>query len=103
LVTSKGYGKRVEVKNFRIQKRGGKGIIVVKFRSDDKDTLISSRCCKDDEEVLLSTKEGKILRQKAMEIAIQSRFGKGVKVQKLSTDDVVSKITILPQELIDFS
>jgi hypothetical protein len=38
-----------------------------------------------------------------MEIAIQSRFGKGVKVQKLSTDDVVSKITILPQELIDFS
>lgn len=103
LITSKGYGKRVEVKNFRIQKRGGKGIIVVKFRSGDEDALISSRCCKKDEEVLLSTKEGKILRQKAIEIAIQSRFGKGVKVQKLSVDDAVSKITILPQELVDFS
>jgi len=95
--------KEWKLKILEFKKRGGKGIIVVKFRSDDKDTLISSRCCKDDEEVLLSTKEGKILRQKAMEIAIQSRFGKGVKVQKLSTDDVVSKITILPQELIDFS
>jgi len=103
LITSKGYGKRVEVKNFRIQKRGGKGIIVVKFRSGDKDMLVSSRCCEKDEEVLLSTKEGKILRQKAIEIAIQSRFGKGVRVQKLSVDDAVSKITILPKELVDFS
>jgi len=103
LVTSKGYGKRVLIKNFRIQNRGGKGIIVVKFRADDKDRLISSRCCREEEEVLLSTKEGTILRQKAKAIAIQSRFGKGVKVQKLSPDDMVSKVSILPQELVDFS
>lgn len=103
LVTLRGYGKRVPEKKFKIQNRGGKGIIVVKFRPDDEDKLISSRCCKTDAEVLLSTKEGKILRQKAEEIAVQSRFGKGVKVQKLSQDDVVSKVSILPGELVDFS
>ena len=64
LITSKGYGKRVAIKHFRIQNRGGKGIIVVKFRMNDKDRLVSTRCCKEDEEVLLSTKEGTILRQR---------------------------------------
>ena len=103
LITSKGYGKRVAIKHFRIQNRGGKGIIVVKFRMNDKDRLVSTRCCKEDEEVLLSTKEGTILRQRTKAIAIQSRFGKGVKVQKLSSNDKVSKVTILPKELVDFS
>jgi len=103
LVTSKGYGKRVIVKHLRIQNRGGRGIIVVKFRPEDKDKLISSRCCKEDEEVLMSTREGTILRQKAEAIAVQSRFGKGVKVQKLSSDDIVSKVSILPRGLINFS
>jgi DNA gyrase subunit A len=103
LVTSKGYGKRVIVKHLRIQNRGGRGIIVVKFRPEDKDKLISSKCCKEDEEVLMSTREGTILRQKAEAIAVQSRFGKGVKVQKLSSDDIVSKVSILPRGLINFS
>ena len=103
LVTSKGYGKRVIVKHLRIQNRGGRGIIVVKFRPEDKDKLISSRCCKEDQEVLMSTREGTILRQKAEAIAVQSRFGKGVKVQKLSSDDIVSKVSILPRGLINFS
>jgi DNA gyrase subunit A len=103
LVTSRGYGKRVLVKQLRIQNRGGKGIIIVKFRPDDNDKLISSRCCKEGEEVILSTKEGTILRQKAEAIAIQSRSAKGVKVQKLSAADMVSKVSILPRELIDFS
>ena len=65
--------------------------------------MISSRCCKEGEEVILSTKEGTILRQKAEAIAIQSRSAKGVKVQKLSAADMVSKVSILPRELIDFS
>jgi len=56
-----------------------------------------------DEEVLLSTKEGTILRQKTEAIALQSRFAKGVKVQRLSINDMVSKVTILPRELMDFS
>ena len=103
LITSKGYGKRVVIKHFKIQNRGGKGIIIVKLRQNEKDNLISSRFCKEDEEVLLSSKEGTILRQKAKAIAVQSRFGKGVKVQKLSQYDTVSKVSILPPELIDFS
>jgi len=103
LITSKGYGKRVVIKHFKIQNRGGKGIIIVKLRQNEKDNLISSRFCKEDEEVLLSSKEGTILRQKAKAIAVQGRFGKGVKVQKLSQYDTVSKVSILPPELVDFS
>lgn len=103
LITSKGYGKRVIIKHFKIQNRGGKGIIIIKLRQNEKDKLISSRFCKENEEVLLSSKEGTILRQKAEAIATQSRFGKGVKVQKLSQYDTVSKVSILPPELINFS
>ena len=99
VITALGYGKRTPCEDFKLQQRGGKGVLGIKLRNNNHDQLISMCCCKSDQEVLLSTKKGTILRQKIESIAIQSRLGMGVIVQKLIADDFVSKVLILSKEL----
>jgi len=99
-ITAFGYGKRTLCEDFKLQNRGGKGMLGIKLRNLNSDKLVSMCCCKSDQEVLLSTKKGTILRQKIESIAIQGRFGMGVIVQKLIADDFVSKVLVLSKELI---
>lgn len=99
VITALGYGKRTLCDEFKIQSRGGKGVLAIKLRNTDDDRLISMRCCKSDQEVLLSTQKGTIVRQKIEAIAIQGRFAMGVIVQKLISDDFVSKVLILSKDL----
>jgi DNA gyrase subunit A len=99
VITALGYGKRTLCDEFKIQSRGGKGVLAIKLRNTDDDRLISMRCCKSDQEVLLSTQKGTIVRQKIEAITIQGRFAMGVIVQKLISDDFVSKVLILSKDL----
>ena len=98
-ITALGYGKRTPCEYFKKQSRGGKGLLGIKLRNNYNDSLISMSCCKSDQEVLLSTQKGTIVRQKIEAIAIQSRFGRGVIVQKLIHEDFVSKVLILSKDL----
>nr|UXY87651.1 DNA gyrase subunit A [Cryptomonas curvata] len=98
-ITSLGYGKRIPCEDFKKQSRGGKGLLGIKLRKENDDKLVSMSCCKSDQEVLLSTQKGTIVRQKIEAIAIQSRFGMGVIVQKLISEDFVSKVLILSKNL----
>mmetsp|Transcript_49457 Transcript_49457/g.100945 ORF Transcript_49457/g.100945 Transcript_49457/m.100945 type:complete len:876 (-) Transcript_49457:510-3137(-) len=64
MVTSHGFGKRTPCDDFRVTKRGGKGVIGIKLRNNSSDFLISMRYCEKNDEVLLSTVKGTIVRQK---------------------------------------
>mmetsp|Transcript_48816 Transcript_48816/g.97746 ORF Transcript_48816/g.97746 Transcript_48816/m.97746 type:complete len:687 (+) Transcript_48816:588-2648(+) len=96
MITSQGFGKRTLLREFRITKRGGKGVVGIKFRNKESDYLITMRYCQKGDEVLLSTNKGNIVRQKTQAIALQGRTTKGVKVQKLVDQDFVSKVSIIP-------
>jgi DNA gyrase subunit A len=98
-ITACGYGKRTPCYEFKQQNRGGKGILGIKLRDTNIDRLISMQCCKPDQEVILSTQKGTILRQKIKAIAIQGRFAMGVIVQKIITEDFVSKVLIVSKNL----
>nr|UXY87161.1 DNA gyrase subunit A [Cryptomonas sp.] len=98
-ITALGYGKRILCCDFKIQSRGGKGILAIKLRNSYTDQLISIKCCNSDQEFLLSSKKGTIIRQRINSIAIQGRTAMGVVVQKLMGDDVISKVLIIPKNL----
>ncbi len=94
-VTMKGFGKRVPVGQFRLQHRGGIGIKAIKFKSKD-DQLITLQVVHADDELMLITNRGIIIRQSVNDITPQSRAATGVRVQRLDTDDAIAAVALVP-------
>ena len=96
-VTSEGYGKRVPSDEFRTVGRGGVGVIAIKFKNVmEKDTVKCLRIVTEDDEILVITSKGIMVRQKVKDIPSQSRQATGVKVQKLDNGDRISEVSIVP-------
>ena len=99
VITNDGFGKRVKIGEFRVQGRGGLGLIGTKFKTP-KSKLATIRIVSHDDEFIIATAAGVIVRQKVSDIPFQSRMATGVRVQKLQDDDSVVNITpiIKPEE-----
>jgi len=102
-ITKNGFGKKINHSDFRIQNRGGKGVTVIKLQKKDNDELLSLRFCVKEQEILMSTKNGTILRQKIEAITIQKKNARGVIVQKLMEGDYVSKVSLISEKFKQFS
>jgi DNA gyrase subunit A len=94
-VTMKGFGKRVPVGQFRLQHRGGLGVKAIRFKSKD-DQLVALHVVNPDDELMLVTNRGIIIRQSVNDISPQSRSATGVRVQRLDTDDAISAVALVP-------
>ncbi|NDG03087.1 MAG: DNA gyrase subunit A, partial [Synechococcaceae bacterium WBB_34_004] len=81
VATASGLGKRVPVDQFRLQKRAGMGLRGIKFRRDG-DTLVGLRVMGEEEELLLVSERGVIVRLQSDAIPQQSRAATGVRLQK---------------------
>ena len=96
-VTSQGFGKRISTDEFRTQLRGGTGVIAIKFKSKHAEDRVSSfGIVNEDDEVLLITSKGIIVRQKVSAIASQSRSATGVLIQKVDEGDHISSVSLVP-------
>jgi DNA gyrase subunit A len=95
VVTRGGYGKRVPVNQFRIQKRAGKGIRVTKFKTG-ADQLAALRLVNPDDEMIVATGRGIVVRQVTNAIACQSRTARGVRLQRLDSEDAIVGVTLVP-------
>ncbi len=100
VLTSTGYGKRTPISGFRVQNRGGKGLMATKFRTEDQE-LSSLRIVNADDEVMIVTARGIVIRQRAGAITNQSRMGTGVRVQRLDDDDSLCAVTIVPAAIAE--
>lgn len=89
MVTSKGYGKRISLRDLRGQKRGGKGLLGLKTDLK-RGELCSFKLFNEDEDVMIITAKGIILRQKAGEVPRHSRYSRGVTLIKVAKDDRVA-------------
>jgi len=96
VVTAGGFGKRVPFSEFRSQNRGGMGVIATKFR-DEGDELAGLRVVGCEDELMIVTARGVIIRQHADEISEQSRPATGVRVQRLDEDDTIVGIAVVPE------
>lgn len=94
-VTRFGYGKRMKLAGFKSQRRGGRGVLAIKFKRDD-DRLLALSPASELEELLLVTQKGTIVRQRLGAIPEQGRATTGVALQRLDSEDGVASVTIVP-------
>ena len=86
VVSENGYGKKTTIKNYKIQKRGGKGVKTYKI-SDKTGNLISAKLVNSDNEVILMSAKGDIIRLSVKQISTKGRDTMGVKIRDVKSDD----------------
>ena len=100
VVTSKGYGKRTPVKEYKIQARGGKGLLTydkTKFKKTGK--LIGATVVDDEDEIMLINSEGTVIRIKASEVSKLGRATQGVKIMRTDEDtDIISMTKVIRED-----
>ena len=94
-ITNGGYGKRVPISQFRLQKRAGMGVRAIKFKSDS-DCLASLRVVNAEDELMIVSNRGIIIRQAVDAISMQSRAATGVRVQRLDSEDAIAAVALVP-------
>ena len=93
-VTANGYGKRTEMEEYRIQSRGGIGTIDIQT-SQRNGPVVGISCVTDDDEVLIITQQGKILRMIARDVRPIGRATQGVRLIDIESDDRVVSVARL--------
>ena len=100
VVTEKGYGKRTDIKEYRLQRRAGKGVITLKV-TDRNGQLVGIRIVDDRDEMLLVSSDDIIIRIPVKEIALQGRNTQGVMLMRLNKGDRVVAVAKVPPASID--
>ncbi|TFG66638.1 MAG: DNA gyrase subunit A [Gemmatimonadales bacterium] len=99
-VTSRGMGKRTLVTEYRVQRRGGKGLI--NFRLSDKTGhVVAAKEVVDEDELMLVTRRGVVNRQGAHEIRVIGRNTQGVRVIMLDAGDELMDLARIARDLDD--
>jgi DNA gyrase subunit A len=98
VVTEKGMGKCSPIDDYRVQKRGGKGIITV-HRTDKTGDAVSLMEVLPDDELMLITKAGVAIRMSVKGIRVAGRNTQGVKLVNLDSDDMVMDVArVVPDD-----
>ncbi|MBP1605331.1 MAG: gyrA 1 [Acidobacteria bacterium] len=87
-VTENGYGKRTDLEEYRVQSRGGLGIINIQT-TDRNGRVVGLACVTEDDEVMLVTEAGKILRTGVADVRIIGRATQGVRMIEIDEGDRV--------------
>ena len=91
-VTDRGYGRLSALSDYRMQNRGGNGLKNYKIR-DDRGYVCGIRSIQADDDVILISTDGVIIRIRANDLRVMRRTGLGVRVMKLSDEDRVVTFT----------
>ena len=87
VVTQNGFGKRTPIKEYKVQDRGGKGVLTYDKKKFAKTgELIGAMTVEEDDEILLINSDGIIIRIAAKDVSELSRATQGVKIMKVSED-----------------
>ena len=98
VVTEKGFGKRSEIEDYRLTKRGGKGVITVKT-SEKNGKLIAMKEVNDSDELVIITTGGMVIRQAVKELRTMGRNTQGVRLIRLNEgDDIADIARVVPEE-----
>jgi len=95
-VTERGYGKRTDLSEYRMQSRGGKGILTIKVTPKNGKAMSAIQVTEDDE-IMILTSAGMIIRMKTKDISIIGRNTQGVKLINIADDDKVVGVVKLAE------
>jgi DNA gyrase subunit A len=96
-VCENGYGKRTHVSEYRLQGRGGQGLIDIRT-TERNGKVVNLVAVDDQDEVMLITKGGQIVRTAAAGISVIGRNTQGVRCINLNPDDKVVSVARVPSE-----
>jgi DNA gyrase subunit A len=94
IISSKGMGKRVKMQNFPVHHRGGKGIILMKFGQPENE-VIGVQLVSGQEEILISSQNGTLIRINCNEVSVQGRATRGVTLVRLYKGDLISSFALV--------
>lgn len=93
-VTDKGQGKRTNISEYRVQTRGGKGIINLKV-TNKTGLIVGSKFINESQEIMLISAAGIIIRMNAADISTYGRNAQGVKLMDLEAGDKVAALAVV--------
>lgn len=91
VVSEKGYGKRSSIEDYRITRRGGKGVKTINI-TEKTGKLVAIKEVGDEDELMIINRSGISIRIKVNELRIMGRATQGVRVIKLNEDDAISSV-----------
>ena len=96
-ITENGFGKRTDLEEYRVQNRGGKGVITYKV-TPKTGNIVGIRIANSDDDVMMITDTGTIIRLKVEEISILGRATQGVTLMRTNDGGKVVSIETIPRE-----
>lgn len=98
MVTERGYGKRTELSEYSVQNRGGLGVITIKT-SDRNGPVVGARLVHNEDELMLITNHGQIIRTRVEGISVIGRNTQGVRLMTMDEDElVVGLARLIPED-----
>jgi DNA gyrase subunit A len=95
-ISQNGFGKRTKLTDYRLQSRGGKGVINMKT-STRNGKVVGILSVKEDTDLMIVTKNGKIIRLESAEIRQAGRSTQGVRLVRMEDDDQVAAASVIPE------
>ena len=96
-VTRNGYGKRTRIGEYRLQSRGGKGLITIKT-SERNGPVVDIKMTGEDEDLMLVTSQGKILRTRVGDLSVIGRNTQGVRLMNMDAGEVIVAVAKLAEK-----
>ena len=100
IVSEKGYGKRTNINEFKIQKRGGKGVKCYNIM-EKTGNVIGVKAVNDDHEIMMITSAGVLIQLRMEDISVHGRITSGVKMINLDEGVTVAKIAKVREKVSD--
>jgi DNA gyrase subunit A len=95
VMTSNGFGKRTDLKEYRLQGRGGAGILTAKVTEKTGELVASKVLSGEEEDLIVISQKGQVIRTKINSIAVLSRPTQGVRIMKLEEGDRIASATCI--------
>ena len=96
-ITQNGYGKRTEIDEFRTQTRGGKGILAMRL-TEKTGLMAAQMLVNPDEDIMLITDDGTIIRMPVSGISVIGRVSQGVRVMRVEDESRIVGVTATERE-----
>jgi DNA gyrase subunit A len=97
VISEKGMGKRSEFQEYRLTNRGGKGVRTMMI-TNKTGALVAIKAVKDENDLMITSRSGVVIRMRVDEIRVMGRATQGVKVIRLDAKDEIADVTVVARE-----
>ena len=97
VISEKGMGKRSDFQDYRLTNRGGKGVRTMMV-TDKTGAVVAIKAVKDENDLMITSRSGVMIRMRADDIRVMGRATQGVKVIRLDAKDEIADVTVVARE-----